>query len=146
MFDLLSIFSRGSSIVERLPALVVSRGTSLLKFFVSFRIQTYKRHNYISFSSLIEYIFFTIQMVIYHLEAGEEGCVSPAALPLQSSTASPPVPGIRLASTVFLWHVPDLRSNGRSPLAHEEEKVLGQSKVEFQRMMASLAPERGLFP
>ena len=50
-------------------SLVVSRAF-LLKFFVSFRIH-YKRHNYISFSSL-DWVHF-LQMVIYHLEAGG-GC------------------------------------------------------------------------
>lgn len=69
---------------------------------------------------------------------------APAALPLQSWTASPPVPGIRLAS-VFLWHVPDLRAMADPTSSQGRKKFLGQSKVEFQRMMASCT-ECGLFP
>ena len=69
---------------------------------------------------------------------------APAALPLQSWNASPPVPGIRLAS-VFLWHVPDLRAMADPTSSQGRKKFLGQSKVEFQRMMASCT-ECGLFP
>ena len=108
-------------------SLVVSRAF-LLKFFVSFRIH-YKRHNYISFSSLIEYISYKWWFTTWK----REEAVSPGSL------ASPVLNCISSARLCLSLACAWFGGTGRSPTSPQgRKKLLGQSKVDFQRMMACL--------
>ena len=94
-------------------SLVVSRAF-FLKFFVSFRIH-YKRHNYISFSSLIEYISYKWWFTTWK----REEAVSPRSLAsavlncISSHARRSARPCVSLACAWF-------EGIGRSPLAHKE--------------------------